>query len=103
MEQDFYKLTIQSNGIDVMIPNEKDREQINRIIYDELCLGIVSEKSKSIYQRIIEDLVEQGAEGIILGCTEIGLLIKKDDCNVPIFDTTLIHALEAVHKSLSEC
>lgn len=100
MEQDFYKSRVQSNGINVLIPNETEREMINKIIYEELCLGKILDSSKEIYKNVIKNLVEQGAEGIILGCTEIGLLIKPEDSEVPLFDTTEIHAIEAVNQAL---
>lgn len=100
MEQNFYKQRIESNGIQVLIPNEEDREIVNKVIYEELCLGNIRSDSKAHYKEVIERLIQKGAEGIILGCTEIGLLIKPEDSNVPLFDTTSIHASEAVHKSL---
>ncbi|MBJ8110797.1 aspartate/glutamate racemase family protein [Bacillus cereus group sp. N6] len=96
MEQDFYKLRIEENRIKVMVPSEKDREKINEVIYTELCLGKITSQSREYYKRVIEELVQEGAQGIILGCTEIGLLIKQEDVSVPIFDTTYIHAVEAV-------
>jgi aspartate racemase len=81
-------------------PQKADRGIINSIIFDELCLGQIVEKSRAEFRRIIEDLTAQGAEGIILGCTEIGLLVKPGDANVPVFDTTLIHAIGAVDYAL---
>ncbi|TKI95248.1 aspartate/glutamate racemase family protein, partial [Bacillus wiedmannii] len=86
MEQDFYKLRIEENRIKVMVPSEKDREKINEVIYTELCLGKITSQSREYYKRVIEELVQEGAQGIILGCTEIGLLIKQEDVSVPIFD-----------------
>ncbi|MGM0851389.1 MAG: aspartate/glutamate racemase family protein [Bacillota bacterium] len=100
MEQDFYKLRLESNSIKVMVPNDNEREIVNKVIYEELCLGKVQQKSRDYYKKVIRDLIEKGAEGIILGCTEIGLLIKPEDSEVPLFDTTYIHALEAVNMSL---
>ena len=100
MEQNFYKQRLESNGIQVLIPNEQDREIVNKVIYEELCLGNIQSNSKAHYKEVIERLIQVGAEGIILGCTEIGLLIKPEDSNVPLFDTTFIHAIEAVNKSL---
>jgi aspartate racemase len=79
MEQDFYKSRLESNGIQVMVPNDNDREIVNQVIYEELCLGKVLQTSRDYYKKIIKSLVENGAEGIILGCTEIGLLIKQED------------------------
>ncbi|MBK5505159.1 aspartate/glutamate racemase family protein [Bacillus sp. TH12] len=97
MEQDFYKSRIEENNIKVIVPVEKNREKINEIIYTELCLGKITSQSREYYKRVIEELVQKGAQGIILGCTEIGLLIKQEDVVVPIFDTTFIHAIEAVN------
>lgn len=96
MEQDFYKSRLESNGISVMIPDQFERDMINKIIFQELCLGVIQQSSKEYYQEVIRRLVEAGAEAIILGCTEIGLLIKQEDAEVPVFDTTFIHASEAV-------
>ncbi|MEF7558970.1 aspartate/glutamate racemase family protein [Bacillus thuringiensis] len=100
MEQDFYKIRIEENHIKVMVPSEKDRDKINEVIYTELCLGKITSQSREYYKRVIENLIQEGAKGIILGCTEIGLLIKQEDVSVPIFDTTYIHAVEAVHFAL---
>ena len=100
MEQDFYKSRLETQGIRVLIPNESDREIVNNVIYNELCLGQIMAESRSRYKRIIADLIEKGADGIILGCTEIGLLVKPEDSKVPLFDTTLIHALGAVNYAL---
>ncbi|MGX4257050.1 aspartate/glutamate racemase family protein [Bacillus sp. YH3-2-B2] len=101
MEQDFYKSCIASHDINVIVPDDDERELINNIIYQELCLGEIKQSSKNIYKKIMNNLVDRGAEGIILGCTEIGLLVKAEDSKVPLFDTTLIHAQKAVNKSLS--
>ena len=95
MEQDFYKGRLEKNGIKVIVPNDKDRDTVNSIIFDELCYNIVGEKSKIEYVRIANDLFDQGAEGLILGCTEIGMLINQDDFDHPVFDTTAIHIEEA--------
>ena len=100
MEQDFYKLRIEENHIKVMVPSEKARDKINEVIYTELCLGKITSQSREYYKRVVEELVQQGAQGIILGCTEIGLLIKQEDVCIPIFDTTHIHAVEAVNFAL---
>lgn len=103
MEQDFYKSRLsEKHGLDVVIPNDKDREMVHKIIYNELCLGNIKDSSKKEYVRIIENLVQNGAEGIILGCTEIPLLVKQEDVSVPIFDTTTIHAESAVLESIKE-
>lgn len=100
MEQDFYKSRIESNGIKVLVPNREDREVINRVIFEELCLGDIQQSSRESFQKVIKSLIDDGAEGIILGCTEIGLLIRPEDAEVPLFDTTVIHALEAVKMAL---
>lgn len=100
MEQDFYKDIIINNGIEVLVPNEEDRVIVNNTIFNELCIGIVSESSKKAFLSIIDKLGNQGVDGIILGCTEIGLLIKQNDTSIQLFDTTLIHAIEAALKSI---
>jgi aspartate racemase len=100
MEEDFYKgRLIEKFDIDVLIPCKSDRQVVHDVIYQELCLGEINEASKQQYLRIINDLFEQGAEGIILGCTEIGMLIKQQDTKVKIFDTTEIHAAKAVQQA----
>lgn len=101
MEQDFYKTRLEAQGIRVLIPKEIDREVVNSVIFKELCLGKVIEESREKYQSIIQNLVEQGADGIVLGFTEIGLLIKPEDSPVPLYDTTLIHAIGAVNYALN--
>ena len=101
MEQDFYKERLIAKGISVLIPGEEDIELVNRVIYDELCLGIVADASRREYQRIISEMRDRGAQGVILGCTEIGLLIQQDDSPIPVFDTTEIHAEAAVRKSIT--
>ncbi|KPU43490.1 aspartate racemase [Oxobacter pfennigii] len=95
MTQDFYKEKLISRGIEVLIPEDRDIELVNSIIFDELCLGVISEKSRNECVRIIGGLSERGAQGVILGCTEIGLLIKQEDVDVELFDTTVIHATKA--------
>jgi aspartate racemase len=102
MEEDFYKgRLIEKHGLDVLIPSEVERAVVHRVIYDELCLGVIEPESRRQYQRIIENLASQGAQGIILGCTEIGLLVKSQDCAVPLFDTTRLHAEAAVDYALA--
>jgi len=101
MEQDFYKgRLIDKFGLDVIVPEKADIEVINGIIFEELVLGIIKEESKLKYIKIMDKLIKKGAEGIILGCTEIGLLIKAGDASVPLFDTTYIHAEKAVQLAL---
>ena len=102
MEQDFYKSKLIEKGINVIIPDKNDIEIINKVIYDELCLGIINPESKAKYLEIVKTLKQKGAEGIILGCTEIGLLIKSEDTDVPLFDTTLIHAEQAAIYSIKD-
>ncbi len=100
MQQDFYKSKLIEAGIEVIIPEDNDIELINSTIYNELCLGIISKKSKEEFIRIIHSLADRRAEGIILGCTEIGLLVEQKDTFVPLFDTTLIHATKAALLSI---
>jgi aspartate racemase len=102
MEEQFYKGRLESkHGLTVLIPEEDDRDIIHRIIYDELCLGEIKPSSKEVYIAIIDKLIQAGAQGIILGCTEISLLVEESDSPVPVFDTTLIHAISAVEYALS--
>jgi len=100
MEQDFYKARLKNHGIDVIIPNEADRKIIHQIIYEELCLGVINPESQQKYMTIVERLIAEGAQGIILGCTEICMLIGEVKFSVPLFDTTAIHAKEAVSFAL---
>lgn len=103
MEDDFYKGRLKrKHGIDVLIPDEEGRQIVHDVIYNELCKGRIKEFSKEKFKRIIADLASKGAEGVILGCTEIPLLIKQEDCDIPIFDTTMIHAEAAVNFALGE-
>ena len=100
MEQDFYKQRLLDGGLEVLIPPAADRQEINRIIFQELCQGAISPASKATFLRVLEDLAAAGAEGAILGCTEIGLLISQGDTALPLFDTTLIHARAAAEIAL---
>ncbi len=100
MLQDFYKPKLIEVGIDVMIPNDEDIEVVNNVVYNELCLGKILNSSKREYIRIISELKEKGAQGVILGCTEIGLLIDQNDCDIPVFDTTQIHARKAAFLTI---
>ena len=102
MTQDFYKQRLIDQGFEVLIPEEKDIDPVNRIIFDELCVGEIKDDSRKEYQRIIQDLKDRGAEGVILGCTEIGLLIHQEDSVLPVYDTTLIHAQAAADAALAE-
>jgi len=101
MEEDFYKgRLVQKHNLEVIVPTGEAREVVHRVIYDELCIGEIKTSSKMKYLDIIGCLAKEGAEGIILGCTEIGLLVKKEECRVPLFDTTEIHARAAVDYAL---
>ncbi len=95
MTQEFYKEKLLEAGLEVVIPDQAGVEEVNRIIYDELCLGQIKESSKQTYLSMIDDLKNAGAEAVVLGCTEIGLLVQQEDTDVPLFDTTEIHAQKA--------
>ena len=101
MEKDFFKDVLKSNGIDTIIPDQSERNKIHDVIYTELAKGVINNTSKLVYLQIIEKLIAEGAKGIILGCTEIPLLIKQEDVSVPIFDTTAIHAKAAFDMAIS--
>lgn len=100
MEQDFYRERLRSRGIDVLVPGDDDRALVHRVIYDELVQGIVSDASRDVYRAVIARLVDAGAQGVILGCTEIELLVSAADSPVPVFPTTRIHADAAVDAAL---
>lgn len=101
MEQDFYKGRLtEQYGLDVVVPNEADRKIVHDIIYGELCLGEIKDESRQAYLRIVNELRQAGAEAVILGCTEIGLLIGQEHTEVPLYDTTVIHAAKAVEWAL---
>jgi aspartate racemase len=101
MEQDFYRERLRSrHGIEVIIPDEEGRERVHDVIYNELCLGVIEERSRSCYQNIIAEMGGRGAQGVILGCTEIPLLISEKDTDLPFFDTTALHAEAAVDYAL---
>jgi aspartate racemase len=101
MEEDFYKGRLMDEyGLDVLIPNGPEMEVIHRVIYEELCLGKIDGHSRQTYLNVIDRLKGEGAEGVILGCTEIGLLVKQEDTDIPLFDTTDIHARAAVDAAL---
>ncbi|MGO3603442.1 MAG: aspartate/glutamate racemase family protein [Enterococcus malodoratus] len=102
MTQDFYKQKIIDSEIEVWIPTEEDIETVNQIIFDELCHGKILSESKAKFIAVIEQAVKAGAEGVILGCTEIGLLIQQMDVTIPVFDTTEIHSQKAVEQALAE-
>lgn len=103
MEQDFYRGRLShKHGIEVLVPGTEDRSQVHQIIYDELCLGILKESSRQTYREVIQRLASQGAEAVILGCTEISLLIGAKDSPLPLFDTTAIHASAAAKQALQK-
>ena len=102
MTQDFYKDKLIQAGIRVIIPDDNDVETVNAVIYDELCLGNIIPASKDKYLEIIRKLEDAGAQGVILGCTEIGLLVNQKDVELPVFDTTLIHAEKAALTAIEE-
>lgn len=102
MEQDFYKgRLVEKYGIDVIVPNEPEREDVHSVIYNELCLGSIDQNSRERYLKIIAQLAANGAEAVILGCTEIALLVKQNHTATPLYDTTAIHAEQAVLEALS--
>ncbi|MBF6030961.1 aspartate/glutamate racemase family protein [Pseudomonas sp. P115] len=100
MEQDFLKSRLTDHGLTVLVPDADERKAVHRIIYDELCVGVISDASRQVYQRVIASLAARGAQAIILGCTEIGLLIKPQHSDLPLLDTTELHAQAAVAFAL---
>ncbi|MFN2361687.1 MAG: aspartate/glutamate racemase family protein, partial [Marinobacter sp.] len=101
MEQTFYRHRLEEAGIEVITPNQAERDEVHRIIYEELCRGKVNPDSREAHLKIITSLSGHGAQAVILGCTEIGLLIRQADTTVPLYDTTEIHAGQAVNLALS--
>ncbi|WP_279062779.1 aspartate/glutamate racemase [Lelliottia amnigena] len=102
MERDFYRGRLETQfGIESIVPDEADRARINQIIFEELCLGTFSDASRQYYLSVIDKLAKQGAQGVIFGCTEIGLLVPAEESPIPVFDTTAIHAVDAVEFMLS--
>ena len=102
MTQEFYRDKLVDRGIEVLIPEGEEIDLVNRVIFDELCLGIVKDDSRAAYLRVIENLRQRGAEGILLGCTELGLIVSQADVSLPLFDTTVIHAEKAATLALAE-
>jgi aspartate racemase len=100
MEQDFLTSRLAAHGLNVLVPNADERQAVHRIIYEELCVGVISEASRQVYQRVIASLAARGAQAVILGCTEIGLLIKPEHSDLPLLDTTVLHAQAAVAFAL---
>ncbi len=101
MEEAFYRERLVERGLEVVLPTPDDRALVHRVIYDELCVGVVDARSREAYRRVMADLVARGAGAIILGCTEIGLLVGEGDVDVPVFDTTVLHARAAVDVALA--
>ncbi|KRA51038.1 aspartate racemase [Pseudoxanthomonas sp. Root65] len=102
MEQDFYRQRLQqAHGLQVIVPEADDRTVVHDVIYEELCRGVIRDDARAAYRRIMDDLVARGADAIILGCTEIGLLVGAQDARVPLFDTTALHASAAVEAALA--
>ncbi|MFI9720667.1 aspartate/glutamate racemase family protein [Streptomyces sp. NPDC052396] len=102
MEQDFYRGRLAANGLEVLVPDEEGRRTVHRIIYEELCAGVIREESREAYRAVIRDLVAAGAEGVVLGCTEIELLVGAEDSPVPVFPTARLHAAAAVELALAD-
>jgi aspartate racemase len=102
MEQDFYRDRLVEQGLEVLVPEREDRELVDRVIYSELCQGRVNAESRREYIRIIQALGERGTEAVVLGCTEIGLLVRPEDSPIPVLDSTRIHALEGVEQALAD-
>ncbi|GJL85541.1 MAG: aspartate racemase [Micavibrio sp.] len=101
MAEDFYKERLKAHGIEALVPDEESQNVVSDIIYDELCKGVVSDQSRERYKEIIAELEQQGAQGVILGCTEITKLIGPEDVNIPVFDTTKIHVEEALKSAFT--
>lgn len=102
MEQDFLKDRLKAMGLKVLVPDADARRVVHRVIYDELCMGVINETSRLLFQHVIESLAAQGAQAVILGCTEIGLLIKPEHSKLPLLDTTELHAQAAVNFALGQ-
>ena len=103
MEQDFYKGRLRDkHGVEVVIPGEEDRQVVHDILYSELCMGEIKELSKGKFKSVIQNLVDRGAQSVILGCTEIPLIVSQDDYDIPVYDTTTLHAQAAVDFALQK-
>lgn len=102
MEQSFYQDRLKAAGLNPVVPDKADRDEIHRIIYDELCSEVINEKSRSMYESIAQKLLDKGCDSLILGCTEIGLLLNQGNVSVPVFDTTLIHCRAALDAALQQ-
>ncbi len=100
MQEDFYKSKLVARGFEVLVPEQADIDEVNRIIFEELCVGTLKEDSRKTFSRIIDTLKARGAQAVILGCTEIGLLVKQEHASLPLYDTTVIHASRAAEKAM---
>ena len=100
MQEDFYKSKLVARGFEVLVPEQADIDEVNRIIFEELCVGTLKETSRKTFSCIIDDLKAHGAQAVILGCTEIGLLVKQEHASLPLYDTTVIHASRAAEKAM---
>lgn len=100
MQEDFYKSKLVARGFEVLVPEQADIDEVNRIIFEELCVGTLKETSRKTFSRIIDNLKARGAQAVILGCTEIGLLVKQEHASLPLYDTTVIHASRAAEKAM---
>ena len=100
MQEDFYKSKLVARGFEVLVPEQADIDEVNRIIFEELCVGTLKETSRNTFSRIIDSLKARGAQAVILGCTEIGLLVKQEHASLPLYDTTVIHASRAAEKAM---
>jgi aspartate racemase len=100
MDEDFYRQRLERKGLSVLIPEGRERDDVHGIIYDELCHGVIKEDSRDRYRQIVRSLQSAGAEGVILGCTEIGMLLESRDVDLPLFDTARLHALAAVDEAI---
>tara|TARA_B100000676_G_scaffold269588_1_gene285650 strand:- start:480 stop:1238 length:759 start_codon:yes stop_codon:yes gene_type:complete len=103
MEQPFYADRLKNYHLEVVVPEEAERKMVHQIIFEELCCGVIKDSSKRVYQEIIAQLESKGADSIVLGCTEIGLLIREEDCTLPVFDTAIFHAEAAADFCMEEC
>ena len=100
MQEDFYKSKLVARGFEVLVPEQADIDEVNRIIFEELCVGTLKDTSRKTFSRIIDSLKARGAQAVILGCTEIGLLVKQEHASLPLYDTTVIHASRAAEKAM---
>jgi aspartate racemase len=102
MELEFLRDRLADQGLEVLVPEQEDRELVHRVIFDELCRGVLRDESREAFLRIIRSLGQRGAQGVVLGCTEIPLLVRQEDADLPLFDTTRLHALAALDLALED-